>query len=146
MAITGRPSAETRFLIEIDGVTGIVATDATPGGVKHTPVKYKPGNARKSIHLPGDHEFEEFSFKHAEIINDVGRQLLQWLLDYSRGVNVTPRTLRRLRMDESGITPVETLELRDCIPTMYKPESSSGTGTGVASFSFSVQPDDIEMI
>jgi len=138
-----RPSSEARFLVEIDGVTGIVATETTPPGFKHTPVKYQPGNQHKPIHLRGNSEVEEMTFKHARAVNGVGLQLVQWLQDFASGDAVEPRTVRFITMDEAGRNPVETWQLRDCVPTMFKPDSGSGTGTNVATFSFSLQPDDV---
>jgi phage tail-like protein len=141
-----RPSTENRFLLEVDGVTAIVAMEATPPGRKHTPVKYQPGNQSRPIHLRGNTEIEEFTFKHARAIGQVGQQLLTWLIAFDEGDLVETRNVRFITMDETGRTPVETWEMTDCVPTMYKPDSSSGTGNNVASFSFSLQPNNARLI
>jgi len=38
------PSAEGRFIIEIDGLPAIAALEATPSEKKTPPIKYQPAN------------------------------------------------------------------------------------------------------
>jgi phage tail-like protein len=133
-------SAEGRFLLEVDGITAIAATEATPPGMKHTPVKYQPANQEQPEHVRGNVEIEECSFKHARGIGQAGRELMQWLSDYASGLAVVKKNARFITLDEAGVSPVETWEMIDCVPTMYKPESGSGAGTNVATFSFNLQP------
>lgn len=137
-----RPVAEGRFILEIDGVPAVVAMEATPPGKKHTATKYQPGNQRNPTILPGNYEIEECTFKHARGIGQVGLTLVDWLDGVSSGEFIEYKTARFITMDETGRTPIETWEMTDCLPTMYKPDNVSGTGTGVASFSFSLQPTD----
>ena len=137
------PSSENRFVVEVDGVTAITATQATPGGIKQTPFKHQPGNQPNPTHGRGNYEIEEFTFKHATAHGNAGAQLRQWLVDYIKGRSVTKRSVRFIVMDEAGRRPVETYELIDCVPTMYKPEQHTGSGTNVSEFSFSLQPDDV---
>lgn len=134
------PSAEGRFWLEGDGITAIVATEATPPGFKHTPVKYQPANQEYADHVRGNTEMEELTFKHARAVGPAGRELVRWLVDYAAGIRVEKKNFRFITLDESGIRPVEIWELQDCVPTMYKPESGSGAGTNVATFSFNLQP------
>lgn len=145
-AVIQIPPAEGRFILEIDGIRAVVATEATPPGYKHTAVKYQPGNQSMPIHVRGNSEIEECSFKHARGIGQVGQQLVAWLRAFASGAVVERRNARFITMDETGRTPIETWELIGCVPTMYKPETSSGTGTNVASFTFSLQPSDARLI
>lgn len=138
-----RPSAEGRFILEIDGVSAIVATEVTAPGYKHTPVKHQPGNRVRPQHVRGNVEIEELTFKHARAINDAGLALLDWLVAFGEGDAVELKNVRFITKDESGRTTIETMEMTDCLPTMYKPESGSGSGTNVALFSFSLQPDNV---
>lgn len=133
-------SAEGRFLLEIDGITAIIATEATPPGFKHTSVKYQPGNQDHPEHVRGNTEIEELTFKHARAVGPSGRELVQWLVNYANGLAVVKKNCRFITMDEAGLTPVEVWEMTDCVPTMYKPDSGSGAGTNIATFSFNLQP------
>jgi hypothetical protein len=137
-----RPSAEGRYILEIDGIPAIAATEATPPGKKHTAVKYQPGNQPNPIHIRGNYEIEECSFKHARVIGQVGNALVAWLDAFASGDFVELKNARFITLDESGRTPMETWELIDCVPTMYKPDNVSGAGTNVATFSFSLQPTE----
>lgn len=137
-----RPAAEGRYILEIDGMPAIVATEVTPPGKKHTPVKYQPGNEAKPLHIRGNYEVEEMTFKHARFVGQVGADLERWLDDWATGNFIVPLNARFVTLDEAGRTPMETWELLDCVPTMYKPDQSSGAGTNVATFSFSLQPND----
>jgi phage tail-like protein len=145
-AVIQRPPAEGRFIVEINGIRAIVATEATPPGFKHTPVKYQPGNQHMPTYVRGNSEIEEFTFKHARAVGQVGQQLVGWLRAWASGTAVERLTARFITMDETGRTPVETWELVDCLPTQYKPETSSGTGTNVAAFTFGLQPSDARLI
>ncbi len=141
MAVT-----KNRFMLEIDGVATLVATDATPPGFKHTPGKYQPGNQPNPIHVRGNYEIEEFTFKHARAVGVQGRELVRWLMDFARGIIVVKRTMRFITLDETGRRPVEVWECRDCTPTMYKPDEASGPSNDIGVFSFSAQPDDAELL
>jgi hypothetical protein len=140
------PTSVNRYILEIDGVPAVAATEATPPGFKQTPGKYQPGNQPNPTHFRGNFEIEEMTFKHARGIGQAGRELVRWLIDYSRGLAVQKRSLRFITMDETGRSPLETWECLDCVPTMYKPEQGTGTGTDVATFTFSLQPDDARLI
>lgn len=140
------PSSENRFLLEADGFTGLMATEVTAPGLKHTPVKYQPGNQLMPILVRGQGEVEEMTFKHARAVGSQGKQLVKWLTDHLRNRAVTTRNFRFLTMSEDGSTVAEEWELLDCMPTMYKPDQSSGTGTNVATFSFSIQPSHARLI
>lgn len=139
-------TSKNRFLLEIDGITAVVATEATPPGFKHTAVKYQPGNQANPTHFRGNYEIEEFTFKHARAVGAQGRELVRWLMDFARGLVVVKRTVRFITMNEAGRTPVEVWECRDCVPMMYKPDEGNGTSNDVATFSFSVQADDAELL
>lgn len=139
-------TSKGRFLLEIDGITALVATDATPPGFKHTPGKYQPGNQSHPTHFRGNYEIEEFTFKHARAVGTQGRELVRWLIDFAEGLNVVKRTVRFITMDETGRTPVETWECRDCVPTMYKPDEGTGSSVDTALFSFSVQADHAKLL
>jgi phage tail-like protein len=141
-----RPVAEGRYILEIDGVQVFAAMEATPPGKKHTPVNYQPGNQRNPQPLPGNFVIEECTFKHAMVINEVGLVLVDWLNGVASGDFVEYKNARFLTLDESGRTPIQTWEMLECLPTMFKPDNVSGTGTNVASFSFSLQPTDAFLV
>ena len=140
------PVSQGHFLIEIDGVTAIVATKATPPGVKNNLGKYQPGNQPMPTHYPATSEIEEMTFTHARGVNQAGRVLVGWLLDVSTGFSSEKKNLRFITMnpDRKGVR--ETWELRGCLPTMYKPSGGDGSSTDPATFDFSLQADEARLV
>lgn len=139
-------SAETRVILEIDGVPAITAMEVTPPKKAHTPVEYQPLNQPMPELIRGSAKIEELTFKHARAVSQVGRDLVQWLDDFVEGIAVVRRNFRLITLDEAGRNPVETWELQDCVPTSYGPDSASNTGTGVASFTFGLRPTNSRLI
>lgn len=140
------PTSVNRFRIEVDGVSVISAVKGTPSGFKQTLGKYQAGNELSPRYFPGNFEVEEMSFTQAHGIGQAGFQLVNWLIDASKGVAVERKTLRYIRMDSTGRTPIDTWECRDCLPTYFKPSDGDGSSTDTATFDFKLQPESVRLI
>lgn len=140
------PSHENRFLLEIDGISVISATEVTMPGMKQTPFKHQPGNQPFPELGRGNYEIEELTFKHAHGVGQAGEEFARRMSLYIQGVVVEKFNARFIVLDEAGRSPVATYELQDCVPTMFKPESHNGSGTNVSQFSCSIQPTDMVML
>ncbi|MGH9944615.1 MAG: hypothetical protein ACRD9R_19895 [Pyrinomonadaceae bacterium] len=140
------PSSENRYLLEIDGVTAITATDVTMPGKKHTPFKHQPGNLPRPELGRGNYEIEEMTFMHAHGVGSAGEEIVAWMDAYLSGLLVEKRSARFIVLDEAGRIPVAVYEMIDCVPTMFKAEKHTGSGTNISQFSFSLQPTDMYMV
>jgi len=136
-----------RFLLEIDGIAGqIEVTEVNAGGITHTPHTYQPGNRPNPARGLGNFEVEEVSFVQARGLGTTATQLVQWLMDCLQGREIRKRNLRVITLDEAGRVPVETVEYLSCLPTGYKPDNFSGSSSDVATFTFTVIPEDMRVI
>lgn len=139
----GQGTHENRYVIEIDGVPVIAASEMTPPDKSHTPVEIYTGNNPMPQLSRGNSKIGDFSIKHAHALNQAGSDLFQWMDDYADGVDNSKRTARIVVMDEDGVTPVDEYELQDCVPTSYKPEAHSAGGTNASMFSFTLRPSNM---
>jgi phage tail-like protein len=135
-------TAEGRFLIEIDGITAIRASEFSGLGFKHTPVKIHEGNRPNPNIVRGNYEVNEASFKHASAVNQTGREYLDWMEGFARGQNTERRGCRVIVLDEAGQSPVDIYDLQDCAPTEFMVESHSASGTNGSFFTFKLMPED----
>src|SRR5436853_3597657 len=115
--------SEGRYLIEIDGITSIEATEATPPSKDHSKVELHVGNRANPILLRGNFKCSDFSMKHAHSLNAAGDEFFKWLDDFVSGRNVERRSARFIVMDESGQFPAQIYEMQECVPSSFKPES-----------------------
>jgi len=139
----GQGTHENRYVVEVDGVSAVAASEMTPPSKDHTPVELYTGNKPNHTLSRGNFKIGDFSFKHAHALNQAGADLFQWMDDYTDGIDNTKRTVRIVVFDEDGQTPVDEYELQDCVPTSYKPESHSASGTNASMFSFTLRPENM---
>jgi phage tail-like protein len=131
------------FLVEIDGVTALEATECTGGDLKHEPVEMSVGTREKPIYGRGKSKIEPVKLKHAKALNNSGAEIYQWFNDFHRGIAVDRRNLRVIQLDEQN-TPVESTDYIDCIPTNFTPVDHKADGKDAAYFSAEFQPSDID--
>jgi len=139
----GQGTHENRYVIEVDGVAAIAASDMTPPSKDHTPVELYVGNNPLPVLSRGNSKIGDFSFKHAHALNQAGAELFQWIDDYVGGLDTTKRNARIVVFDEDGEAIVDEYELQECVPTSYKPESHSASGNNASMFSFSLRPSNM---
>jgi len=138
-------TSASRYLVEIDGFEKIYATKATLPSYKHTPHTHQPGNQRMPEHGVGNFEVEAFSFSHATGNGQVDRQVYSWMKGVEKGLD-DKRNARVVIFDKTGRTPLRTIELIGCLPTMFQQEELSGDSSDTAEFSFELQPDELKYV
>jgi hypothetical protein len=99
----------------------------------------------RPTHVRGNFKIDACTFKHAIGVGQQGRELVRWLEGWDSGLTVERKNARFITLDEAGRTPIETIEMIDCVPLSYSPNQRTSAGTGVASFDFSLQPSDIKL-
>ncbi|HKO43332.1 MAG TPA: phage tail protein [Pyrinomonadaceae bacterium] len=139
-------TAEGRYLLEIDGVSSIRASEVTMPGKEHTPVELYVGNQRNPILVSGNFKVDALTFKHAHALNQSGEELFRWIDGYLDGVDQTKRGARFIIMDEGGSSPLEEYELQECVPTSFKPETHSASGTNASMFTFGLRPSNMRRL
>lgn len=137
---------ENRYIIEVDGVSSVAASECTMPGKEHTPFELAIGNQNFVFLGRGNIKVDDMSFKHAHALNESGNDLFRWLDDFTEGVDLSRRTVRMVVMDEAGVTPVDVYELQECVPRSFKPEGHSASGTGASMFTFSLRPTQMRKI
>jgi hypothetical protein len=135
-------SSENRYILEGEGISLIQASECKAGAKTQTPVEIMVGNRPNAILMRGTFKVDELTFKHATSLGTAGAELAQWLDDYCDGVDVSKRGFRLVLMSEDGITPVESHELLNCVPTKYELENHSASGTGASMFTFGLRPEN----
>jgi phage tail-like protein len=142
----GRITSANRYRVEIDGIGTISATQADVPELKANLHQHQAGNQRAPEHNPSTYEVGEFSFQHATAKGNVDVQLVEWFrLVHVEGV-VIKRNVRVVVFDHTGRLALRTYELRDCLPTQFKPQQHAGKSTDTAEFSFSLQPEDFDIV
>lgn len=134
---------EGRYLLEIDGVTSVRASEVTMPGKDHTPFELYVGNQPNPILGRGNFKIDALTFKHATALNQSGEELFRWADDFMDGIDLSRRGARFIVLDEAGVTPIEEYELEDCVPTSFKPETHSASGTNASMFTFGLRPTNM---
>ncbi len=135
-------TANGYFLVEIEGVSVIEASEAEVGGLKHEPVKIGVGNRPNPYLARGKYEGEEFKLKQAYALNQEGEELFKYFRDYLRGLTVEKRNIRVIQMTENGLGIERTHECIECVPTTFKPEGKKGDSKDAAYFEIAFLPTD----
>lgn len=137
---------ENRYLIEIEGIGLIQASDVTMPGKDHTPVELYVGNQRNPMLLGGNFKVEAMTFKHASGLGTVRQQVSDWLDAFLAGADLARRTARMVILEEDGVTPIDEYELQRCVPTSFKLETHAASGTGASMFTFGLRPENLVSI
>jgi phage tail-like protein len=135
------------FLVEFDGVAQMEATEVSEVKLQHEPVQIHVGTREKPLQMRGKSTVPVVTVKHARVlIGGTASSIYQWFNDFHRGVAVERRNLRIVALDEDGLTPFETADLIDCVPTDFVLEAQKGDSKEASMFSFAVQPQDIDLL
>ena len=147
MANTPRAISENRYAVEIDGIPDFKATKVTGGEEKHEPVKTMVGNDPYALLARGKVEPEDVVITIPSGLYDNALRALQtWMVNYFDGVDTTPRSARYIVYNDAGKIPVETYEMRDCVPVGLKPDDKSGEGTNTATVTLTIKPYKVRRI
>src|SRR6266700_278102 len=107
-----RGTHENRYLLEIDGITAVSASEVTMPGLEHTPVELYVGNRPAPFLVRGQFKVSDLTFKHASALNLIGDELFTWIRAFIDGLDMNRRTARFVVMDEDGVTPLDVYELQ----------------------------------
>ncbi|MGB8508138.1 MAG: hypothetical protein WCD76_07025 [Pyrinomonadaceae bacterium] len=132
--------------MELDGFPAISATEVSMPSRAHTPFEHQPGNQANPDLGRGNFKCEEMTFKHAHGVGGVDEALNRYFDAYLEGLITDKLNGRFIIMDESGLVPTKTYELVDCVPTMFKPEQHTGSGTNTSQFSFGIRPTNYRLV
>lgn len=150
MPNTARTISENRFSVEFDGIPAFKATKVNIGEDKHDPVKTKVGNNPRSLLGRGNVEQSETSVTIPSGLYDNSLRALQaWIDAYIEGTTSTstaPKTGRVITYDDTGRMPIETIELRDCVPISLKTDDKSADGNNTATMTMTVMPYEVKRI
>jgi hypothetical protein len=147
MADQRRPSSENRYSVEIDGIPAFKATKITGGDEKHEPVKVTVGNDPYAKLGRGNVAPEEVQITIPSGLYDGAiKALAAWLVRYNDGQDTTPKSGRYMTYDDRGKTPIETWELRDCVPIALKPDDKNGDGTNAATVTLTILPEKVRSL
>lgn len=147
MANTPRAISENRFSVEFNGIPAFKATKVNIGEDKHEPVKTKVGNNPRSILGRGNIEQSETVITIPSGLYDTSLRALQrWIEGYNDGQNTAPKSGRVITYDDTGRTPIETIELRDCVPVSLKSDDKTADGNNTATMTLTVMPYEVKRI
>ncbi len=141
-----RGTHENRYLIEIDGIGQIQASEVTMPAKDHTPAELYVGNQPNPILLRGNFKVEDLTIKHASALGQTRQQFSDWLDAFAIGADLQRRTARMIVLDEDGVTPVDEYELQNCVPRSFKLETHSASGTGASMFTIGLRPENMVSI
>ena len=147
MANTKNTISENRYSVEIDGIPAFKATKVTGGGEEHKPVKTMVGNDPYAQIGRGTIEPENVVITiPSGIYDNALRALDAWINRYMDGLDTAPKSGRYILYDDRGRTPVETREMRDCVPVSLKPDDKSAEGTNSATVTLTLMPTKVRRI
>lgn len=135
--------SSARFLVEMDGVSIMDASEVSGIGLKHEVVKIAVGS-RANPHLArGNYECEEITLKHAHALNSAGFELSLQFDSFIRGLDVGKPTFRLIQLGEDGFETVAIWEAFECVPTMFSQESNKADSNDAAYFTLKFKPTDL---
>lgn len=147
MANTKNTISENRFGVEINGIPAFKASKITGGEETHEPVETFVGNDPYAFLGRGNIKPENIVITIPSGLFDNSLAALQaWMVAYFDGLNTTPRSGRFITYDDTGRTPVETYEMRDCVPVSLKPDDKSADGNGSATVTLTLKPHKVRRI
>lgn len=132
------------FLVEMDGVTAIEATEVTGFKKTHEPVEIKTGNRPMPTYARGKSKVEPITLKHAIALNAAGREIVDYIQAYCAGQTVQKRNFRVIQLHEDGATIAAVYECYDCVPKEFAIEGNKADGSDAAYFTAVLQPEDVQ--
>lgn len=141
-----RLTSANRYKVEIDGFPSIHATSADIPEVTANLHTHQAGNQRSPTYGPAHFSVGEFTFRHATAQGNVDVLLMDWWRRVNRLGLVEKRNARVVIFDHTGRTPVRTWLLRDCLPKNVKAGDHAGDSDATSDFSFTLQPEDAELL
>lgn len=135
-------TSNAHFLVEVDGVSALEASEVEIGGVKHEPFKLMVGNRPNPYLGRNKYEVEEVKIKAAYALNAQGEELFQNFQDYISGFNVSKLNMRVIQLGEDGFSTVAIHDFIECVPTSFQPDGKKADSKDAAYFSIGFKPTD----
>jgi hypothetical protein len=147
MANTARTISENRFGVELDGIPAFRCTNVTGGGETHEAVETRESNNPYPILGRGNFTAEDVEITIPSGKYDTAIEAIQqWIDNFADGIDTNYRSGRIIQYDDDGRTPLETRELRDCVPVSCKPSDKSADGNGTATFAVTIKPTKVRRV
>jgi phage tail-like protein len=144
------PPNEGNFLIELDGVPVLMASEVNGLRLDHTVTVTRVGNRPGPIKSRGHFDVDDVTVKHAHAVpgaEQAAAAVWAWFRSVTLGIGlVERRTLRVVVMDETGRTPERYYDLINCLPRTFGEDTHTAGGNNPATFTFSVAPDDMILL
>lgn len=135
-------TSNAHFLVEVDGVSILEASEVEIGGIKHEPFKLSVGNRPNPYLGRNKYEAEEVKIKGAYALNSQGEELFSNFRNYIQGFNVSKLNMRVIQLAEDGFRTVVIHDFIECVPTMFQPEAKKADSKDAAYFSIGFKPTD----
>ena len=142
----GPGTSENRFILELDGVPIIQASEVSGGMLEHTAVKLYESNRANPHLVRGNYEVKDLTVKQGHAINGAGDAFFLWMELYIKGLDPEKRSCRLIIMDETGLIPDSIYQLTNCVPKQFGPDSHNASGTNPSYFSFVITPEDMLLV
>lgn len=134
-----------RFLVEMDGVSAMRASEVSGIGIKHEPYKIAVGDQANPILGRSNYEGDEVTLKHAYALNSTGQEIFSWFTAYVKGDRIDKPSFRLIQLAENGYGTVAVWNLSECVPTQLTHENNKGDSNDAAYFTLKFKPTDVEV-
>ena len=137
-------TAQYRFRAGFDGISEFSALEISGGKENQEPEKFRAANDPYETKVSGHMTVEPIVIKlvighDQNAIDDLNR----WFDDFFNDVDKTRRSGFVDDMDEAGRTPVMSREFTGCIPVTREHDQRSTDGKGVATVTFTIEPERV---
>ncbi|HMU34481.1 MAG TPA: phage tail protein [Pyrinomonadaceae bacterium] len=133
------------FLVEMDGVAAIEATQVSGLKKTHEPAEIKTGTRPMPFYARGKSKCETVTMKHAVALNATGREIFRYFNDYCEGLTTEKRNFRVVQLAEDGAGIAGIYDCIDCVPKEFSVEDNKGDGSDAAFFNVVLQPTDLRI-
>ena len=140
-----RGTPEGNVLVEIDGIDDFSATRVSGGVERNSVLSIGEGNSPYQHKVRNTSEVDDLTIEVS-----IGRyenameQLRAWRRDVRDGINVVRRNARRIIMDETGRTPLNTITYADCLIVSISPNDQSARGDAAATVTIVLAVERVE--
>lgn len=137
-------TSNANFLVEVEGVSVVQASEVEIGGIKHEPFKLMVGDRPNPFIGRNKYEVDEVTIKNAYALNSEGTEFFNHFKNYALGLTTQKLNIRVIQLAENGFTSEVIHEFIECVPTSFKPEGKKADSKDAAYFSIAFKPTDYE--
>lgn len=139
-------TSANRYRVEIDGFPQIFATNADIPEKRANLHTHQAGNQRNPDYGASTYNVGEFTFRQATAKGNLEVLMDDWFNRVHRVGIEDKRNARVVIFDHTGRTPLRTWQLSNCLITQIKPGDHAGDSNDTSEFSFTLQPEDADLI